>query len=273
MRDSSNRVSHCGHAQRPSVGKGMPIGRNEKIETKKKIENRKKEETKGIEMKKSIFTLIELLVVIAIIAILASMLLPALSKARQAAQSIKCVSNMKQMCLGANIYASENDNYLPGSWVGGNAVGVGGGAWAGGVDPIGFWWQDANGQNWMYQVWKSGVDKAVFKCPSRSCAYAADTTSGNRNYLVSYITSPIFFVMNLGSAKRASQQVIVYDSWEEGSFYQCYPDAAYVAGDGYFWDADTMTIHGGKLSFGYMDGHVESRDGKGFNKTTTFTNN
>ena len=61
--------------------------------------------------KKSIFTLIELLVVIAIIAILAAMLLPALSKARETAKSIKCVSNMKQIGNYVAFYINDYDNY------------------------------------------------------------------------------------------------------------------------------------------------------------------
>ena len=59
------------------------------------------------------FTLIELLVVVAIIAILAAMLLPALSSARASAKSAKCMANLKQLIGAINMYADENDDWIP----------------------------------------------------------------------------------------------------------------------------------------------------------------
>ena len=67
------------------------------------------------------FTLIELLVVISIIALLIAILLPALGSARQAADSIKCMAQIRQVAQGAMIFAEDNDErYAP------NRVTVGG---------------------------------------------------------------------------------------------------------------------------------------------------
>ena len=115
-----------------------------KIETEQKsaIRNRQSEIA---------FTLIELLVVIAIIGILAAMLLPVLAKAKERAKAAQCLSNLRQIGLGMNMYADESKGLFPES--GGLIL------WDQ-IDP------QTQKHGWMQQIISFTQNTNVYNCPA-----------------------------------------------------------------------------------------------------------
>lgn len=94
------------------------------------------------------FTLIELLVVISIIALLISILLPALSQAREAGRSIKCLNNQRQIGLAMAIYQNTYDDAFPESTT-----------------------RTGPTMPWSATLYREGLSPAVFQCPSFNYTY------------------------------------------------------------------------------------------------------
>jgi prepilin-type processing-associated H-X9-DG protein/prepilin-type N-terminal cleavage/methylation domain-containing protein len=138
---------------------------------------------------KSGFTLVELLVVIGIISVLIAMLLPALNKARRAAQAVACASNLRQVGMAFQMYNNDNQQWYPMS------VGVNTWIWPGG-DNSNLWYAYiASYLGWNGDTSAGGfVYPKVLDCPAydRTVNVTWNSTSANWTY-VSYGYNDTYF--------------------------------------------------------------------------------
>ena len=219
------------------------------------------------------FTLVELLVVIGIIAILISLLMPALSRAREQARGVQCGSNMRQCMLAYLMYVNENKGRMPNLEASLNSAQYP-------DDPVFIY--AGSTITWMDVLRPYAQSKGVFNCPS-----AAESTTnglpplgigmnhiglsyshfwaGNRILKINQVKRPTESVMFADVGQVPNFNEPDPDKWKEvtgtQTFYFLTPDHGHyhVPPDpsGAAGQRRPINRHRGRCATAHMDGHVE----------------
>jgi len=194
------------------------------------------------------FTLIELLVVIAIIAILASILFPVFARAREKARQTSCMSNIKQLVLGVNMYAQDYDETLP----------------RGAFDLDGTW-DGADDTTWRMLILPYVKNAQIFQCPSKKMASSpfdgqslvdgaqrAGYAINYEHYTSGSPTPPSG--QSLGSVEDASACVLL---WEAPDASPNFWLGVQANTPNHIRTDEAATRHNGGQNCGFVDGHAK----------------
>ena len=226
-------------------------------------------------MRRKGFTLVELLVVVGIIAVLIAILMPALSRARDQALRVQCMSNVRNILQGILMYASENKNALPYTNWGGNPQGTPG--WLYDNPAWGSWSPSAADPDWKYledgAVYKYLKNRAVFKCPVHVDRVSSGATEKFTSYLINGCISD-FGSTPKGASYRVTKfgvmDIIIWETGESDLANRVLGIPPFNDGSSQprEWISDRhggkgrntgtgRTLGNGGASVGCVDGHVE----------------